>query len=295
MPAPRPPAAASYAAFHRAAYPASILDARDALGLTLLRTGQPAGRFRNAATPDLMIGRAVSGGGLGLANLGAGRFRNTGRIGETMVAGPGAASAFDIDAPHAVLIPGLPHERLRGLEPELGLPRDGDFGALHRGSFEDAPLAGIVDGLWAESAASTALGRLFLEGALLALAARLMRRAGREPGPAPGGLAPWRLRRALELLDATPGEALPLAALAAEVGLSTWHFARAFCAATGLPPHRFQTRRRIARAEALLAGTDRGVTEIALEVGYLSGQAFARAFLRETGTTPSAFRAAHRG
>ena len=206
-----------------------------------------------------------------------------------MVMSPGVVTSFAIDAPHGVLIFGLPYQQLRSLDPALELPADGDFGPLHRSSFEDAPLAGIVDAIWEESAERTPLGLLFLEGAMVALAARLLRLASR-PEPVRGGLAPHHLRQALDRLEEGFAGEISLRALAAEAGLSPFHFARAFRASTGVTPHGLQVRLRVTRAAELLATTDRSVTAIAHEVGYHSGQALARAFLRETGRSPSAHR-----
>jgi AraC family transcriptional regulator len=285
----------SYAAFHRYAYAGSIADSRDALGANLLISSQPAGSWSNAATPDLVIGRCVGGQGLGVADIGAGRFRTTGRRGESMVLPPGVGTRFDIRAAHTVLILGVPYARLSALDAELRLPPDGDFGALHRGSFEDPLMAGIVDRIWDESAEASAVGRLFLEGALLALVALVLRRAdSAAEAPRGGGLAPWQVRRSIDRLAAAIQAEVSLRDLAADVGLSPFHFARAFRRSTGLPPHRYHVRLRMERAQTLLETTELGVTAVALAVGYSTGQAFARAFLRETGTTPSAWRATRR-
>jgi AraC family transcriptional regulator len=105
-----------------------------------------------------------------------------------------------------------------------------------------------------------------------------------------GGLAPWQVRRITEALSADLSAQQPLGALAAQVGLSPFHFSRAFRRSMGIPPHAYHVKLRIDHAQALLSGTNHTVTEIALAVGYESSQAFARAFLRQLGCTPSAFR-----
>jgi AraC family transcriptional regulator len=105
-----------------------------------------------------------------------------------------------------------------------------------------------------------------------------------------GGLAPWQVRRVTELLTADLAAEQSLAALALQVGLSPFHFARAFKKSVGIPPHAYQMRLRLEHAEALLLGTERSVTDIAMTVGYESSQALARAFHRTRGCTPSNFR-----
>jgi AraC family transcriptional regulator len=105
-----------------------------------------------------------------------------------------------------------------------------------------------------------------------------------------GGLAPWQVRRVKEVMMADLAADQSLGALAAQVGLSPFHFARAFKKSVGIPPHAYQVRLRLEHAEALLLGTARSVTEIAMIVGYESSQALARAFHRTRGCTPSDFR-----
>lgn len=63
---------------------------------------------------------------------------------------------------------------------------------------------------------------------------------------------------------------------------------------TGETPHRYLTRRRIEHACTELRRGAASVTEIALASGYRSTSQFSRAFLREVGVSPSAYRSAHR-
>lgn len=56
--------------------------------------------------------------------------------------------------------------------------------------------------------------------------------------PPRDGLAPWRLRRAIEWLEAHMADDARLADLAAAVGLSERHLRTSFRVSTGRPPHR---------------------------------------------------------
>lgn len=88
-------------------------------------------------------------------------------------------------------------------------------------------------------------------------------------------------------LEAGP---VPLSDLARVAGLSAWHFARAFRAATGVPPAAYVRARRLERARALLRATDLPVAEVARLVGYGDAEAFGGRFRRDAGLTPLAYR-----
>ena len=84
-------------------------------------------------------------------------------------------------------------------------------------------------------------------------------------------------------------EPISLATLAELVGLSTYHFCRAFKQSVGMPPHRYHTSRRIEQAKALLAKPAVSVTEIGLAMGFSETSSFTAAFRKATGFTPSAY------
>jgi AraC family transcriptional regulator len=106
----------------------------------------------------------------------------------------------------------------------------------------------------------------------------------------PGGLALWQLRRAIDYLETHVSEHVSLQELSALVGLSQFHFSRAFKASTGMPPHRFQLEARIRRAKALLSERTLGLVDIALAVGFSDQAHFTRSFRLATGLTPHAWR-----
>lgn len=107
-----------------------------------------------------------------------------------------------------------------------------------------------------------------------------------------GGLAPWQLSRAYEIMDALGEEEITLALLAGAVGCSPTHFSRAFKQSTGMPPFACLLHRRINRAKSLLADATLPIAEIALAVGFSAQPQFTTAFRRVTGTTPAAWRRA---
>src|SRR5258707_356281 len=93
-------------------------------------------------------------------------------------------------------------------------------------------------------------------------------------------LAPWRLKRAIDYVEACLAEPVSLADVAASAGLTRMHFAAQFRAATGLRPHEYLLRRRIERAQEMLVGTGMPLVDIALSVGVQTQSHFSRAFKR---------------
>jgi AraC family transcriptional regulator len=108
---------------------------------------------------------------------------------------------------------------------------------------------------------------------------------------APSVLDDARLKRARDLIEANLAQPLSLDRLAAEAGMSPFHFARAFKAALGAAPHAYVVARRIAAAKALLDTTALPVSEIALRVGWEHAGKFSARFKAETGMTPGQWRA----
>jgi methylphosphotriester-DNA--protein-cysteine methyltransferase len=91
--------------------------------------------------------------------------------------------------------------------------------------------------------------------------------------------------RALALMRRSPGEAWPVARLARSMAMSGSSFARHFRAGAGTTPSRALAAIRLERARVMLARGER-VLDVALEVGFGSGSALARAWRRRYGTAP---------
>ena len=260
--------------------------------LTLMRARQGAGDWSCPAVPELALVKQNGCRVDAEADLGAGRFHRRLIRGDTFVAAPGVATKVRLDRPHDVTLLAVDYARLKVLCAELALPEDGYFADLHRGPVRDPLVVGLIDCLWAEADADEPPRMLLRESALVCLAAALVARADGEPAAraTKGQLAPWQERRAIERLTAEMAGNVSLASLAADVGLSPFHFARAFKRSTGLPPHRYQTMLRIERAKEWLCHDRRSITTIALDLGYGSSQSLARAFTREVGVSPLAYR-----
>jgi transcriptional regulator GlxA family with amidase domain len=111
--------------------------------------------------------------------------------------------------------------------------------------------------------------------------------------PTDAALDPDQLRRLLRARDrmgAAPAAAWPVARCAKVAGMSASHFARAFKAAFGAPPHRYVLSLRLERAMALLRDTALPLREVAQAAGWRSTGSFAHTFRAAVGLTRGAWR-----
>jgi AraC-like DNA-binding protein len=96
--------------------------------------------------------------------------------------------------------------------------------------------------------------------------------------------------RAISLMHARPAEAWTAEALAQEVNLSRSAFADRFSSLIGDPPMTYLLNWRMNLAKQQLRGSSRSIAQIAFDVGYNSEAAFTRAFSRQVGSPPAAWR-----
>jgi AraC-like DNA-binding protein len=104
------------------------------------------------------------------------------------------------------------------------------------------------------------------------------------------GLRDEHIGRALGLMHQLPGHDWTVDELAVKVGLSRSALAQRFAGLVGQPPMQYLTRWRITIAAQRLRTERASVARIAGDVGYDSEAAFNRAFKRELGATPAAWR-----
>lgn len=113
------------------------------------------------------------------------------------------------------------------------------------------------------------------------------------PAQSAGWLAGLRDRfigRALALMHEQPAEDWTLDELGRRVGLSRSALHERFVQLVGIPPMQYLAQWRMQAAARLLLETRATVAAIALDVGYDSEAAFARAFKRRVGRPPAAWR-----
>jgi len=105
-----------------------------------------------------------------------------------------------------------------------------------------------------------------------------------------GGLAAWQRQLACDYIEQNLDQEISLAELANVVGLSPFHFCRAFKEAVGQPPHRYHMTRRMARAKDLLADRSLAISEVASLIGYTNLSRFSTLFRKVTGHSPRIYR-----
>jgi AraC family transcriptional regulator len=215
----------------------------------------------------------------------------TARSGVVTIIPAGSSARWDIPGLVNVVQLYLPHKTLERVAREAD--KDGPGALLERTGHADLITSRLLLSAADALEGNAALDALFRHQLTDLLATRLLAAHAGAPTPfqpALGGLSPTTLRRAIERLRSDSDADVSLAALAADAGLSRFHFCRAFKESTGLTPHAWLRQYRLEQAMNMLRDTDTSIALVAAELGYASQTAFAAAFRRLTGETPSDWR-----
>ena len=188
----------------------------------------------------------------------------------------------------------LPTTLFRRLSDDFNLPGAPAHSIRYAAGVRDEVIHQLGLSILSEMTTETAAGRMFVETASLALAARLVHKycdsgSCTLPAPASHPLNHVRLRRVLDYILAHLADEITLADLARVAGLSTFHFARMFTLAIGVSPHRYVSRMRLENATAEIAAGRLPLAQIALNARFSSQASFTRAFRRATGLTPGEY------
>ena len=215
----------------------------------------------------------------------------TARPGVVSIIPAGSSSRWDIYQPLNVVQLYLPHTTLERIAREADTAAPGDL--LERTAHPDPVTSRLLISAADVLEGNAALDALFRHQMTDLLATRLLAAHAGAPTtfqPTLGGLSPGVLRRAIERLRSDSDADVSLAALASDAGLSRFHFCRAFKHSTGLSPHAWLRQHRLEQAMQMLRDTDASVVSVAAALGYASQTAFAAAFRKLTGETPSDWR-----
>ena len=94
------------------------------------------------------------------------------------------------------------------------------------------------------------------------------------------------INNAIAYMEDHLGDDIGLSDIAGSVGLSAFHFQRAFSLLTGMSPAEYLRKRRLSKAGAELANGDTKVIDAALKYGYDSPESFNKAFTRFHSVSP---------
>jgi AraC family transcriptional regulator len=213
------------------------------------------------------------------------------RPGVVIIIPEGSSSRWDIPKPVDVVQLYLPHTMLERVAREADRATPADL--LERTAHPDPTTSRLLLTAADAMEGNGALDTLFRHQLTDLLATRLLAAHTGSPAtfqPTMGGLSPKVLLRAIERLRSDSDADVSLAALASDAGLSRFHFCRAFKESTGLSPHAWLRQHRLEQAMQMLRDTDASVVSVAAALGYASQTAFAAAFRKLTGETPSDWR-----
>ncbi|HEY5769132.1 MAG TPA: AraC family transcriptional regulator [Terrimicrobium sp.] len=158
--------------------------------------------------------------------------------------------------------------------------------------FMDATLDWLLERLRGELMRRKA-SLLFVQGIAQAIAIHLARNYAVTIDESQCGspsLPGYKLRQITDWMAEHVAEDLSLAQLAAQAGLSKFHFHRLFKSATGVSPSHYHIHLRMDAARRLLRETKKSIVAVALDVGCANPSHFAQLFRRETGLSPSDYR-----
>ena len=100
-----------------------------------------------------------------------------------------------------------------------------------------------------------------------------------------------RITRVLDYIEGHLDEDLSVENLSAVAHFSPFHFHRQFTAYTGITVGRLVQVLRLRRAsQQLVFNSGASISDIAYDAGFANAESFSRAFRKETGQSPSAFR-----
>jgi AraC-like DNA-binding protein len=215
------------------------------------------------------------------------------RAGETHLYDVKRNPRFLIDKPIHVMMFYVPRTAFDTIAEEARAPRMGELNYEPGIGHDDQVVRNLGSVMQEALKMPEQASRFFVDHVTLALTTHVAYAYGglcQGTQPLRGGLAGWQKKRACELMDAHLDGGIALHSVAAECGLSTSHFARAFRQSVGVTPHAWLMRRRVDAALSLMRDQQRPLSEIALTAGFADQSHFTRVFTKIVGVSPGGWR-----
>ena len=199
-----------------------------------------------------------------------------------------------LDKPYHDLFFYLPRSALDAIADDADVPRIGDLN--HEPvAIDDTTISSLGMAVLPALSHPDQASQLFVDHVLLAVGVHVAQTYGGMralPRPARGGLAPWQVRRAKEILCANLDGRVQLKEVARECRLSVSHFSRAFRRSMGVAPHNWLLTRRVEVAKEKLRDDRLSLSDVALACGFADQSHLTRVFTRMVGVSPGAWRRA---
>jgi AraC family transcriptional regulator len=216
------------------------------------------------------------------------------RAGQTCIHDLKRDPAALLDKPHHVLFFYLPRGALNAIADDADAPQIGDL-RHDPVSFDDPTVASLGRAMLPALSRPDRTSQLFIDHVLLALGVHVAQTyGGMRPRARPvrGGLAPWQVSRAKDILCANLDGGVQLKDVARECRLSVSHFSRAFRRSLGVAPHNWLLTRRVEVAKEKLRDDRLSLLDVALACGFADQSHLTRVFTRIVGVSPGAWRRA---
>ncbi len=200
-----------------------------------------------------------------------------------------------LDKPYHGLLFYLPRAALNAIADDTNAPRIGDLSYKPGAGVDDVMISSLRGTMLLALANPEQVSQLFVDHLMLAVGMHVAQTYGGMRPVSPrvrGGLAPWQVRRAKEILSAHLDGGIPLQEVARECHLSMSHFSRQFRRTTGLPPHKWVLTRRIEVAKEKLGDRRLSLSDVGAACGFADQSHLTRVFTRMVGVSPGAWRRA---
>src|ERR1700730_8465068 len=200
-----------------------------------------------------------------------------------------------LDKPYHSLAFYLPRTALDAIADDANAPRIRDLSYKPGAGVNDVTISGLGSLLLRALRHPDQANPLFVEHVLLAVGGHIAQTyGGMRPmsQPARGGLAPWQVRRAKEILRANLKGSVALREVARECGLSVGYFSHAFRRTLGVAPHQWLIEQRVVLSKEKLRDDGLSLSDVAAECGFSDQSHLTRAFRQTVGVSPGAWRRA---
>jgi AraC family transcriptional regulator len=199
-----------------------------------------------------------------------------------------------LDKPYHDLFFYLPRSALNAIADDAEAPRIDDLN--HKPvAMDDTTISSLGMAVLPALSYPDQASQLFIDYVLLAVGVHVAQTYG---GMRPrsrlvrGGLAPWQVRRAEEILRANLDGRVSLKEVAQECRLSVSHFSRAFRRSVGVAPHNWLLAQRVEVAKEKLRDGRLSLLDVAQVCGFADQSHLTKVFTRMVGVSPGAWRRA---